>query len=331
MILVTPFIFEPIINSIFNQVQIVNGNNCRHYQQWYDPSVIKNNTLLRVIPTKAFNSSHLTFCLANLLGIRFGILFEILSGITSGILSGRSSDILFGILFGILYGFVSGLWGPVEVRRGPRRAESPVEVRRGPQCSESLQVPRPTALRLSPVEVRRGPQCSDSRWLRSGEAHSAQTLAGWGPARPTALRLSRLRSGEAHCDQELAEEVGRRPLRSRAGRWGPARKKEEEGRRRRSRATNIKSNNPHLAGGELYPVPRYNPEDWTTDILKALWTSYCHRLNHHFTIDGPCHRDTPDKSDGMFWSILKPENRNLWFVIISILKPRNQNLFFLHG
>ena len=51
-----------------------------------------------------------------------------LSGKSSDILSGISSDILSGILsgilFGIRYGFVSGRWGPVEVRRGPRRAES---------------------------------------------------------------------------------------------------------------------------------------------------------------------------------------------------------------
>ena len=46
-----------------------------------------------------------------------------------------------------------------------------------------------------------------------------------------------MRSGEAHCDQELADEVRR----------GGRRRKEEGGRRR---ATDIKSNNPHLAGGE---------------------------------------------------------------------------------
>ena len=72
--------------------------------------------------------------------------------------------------------------------------------------------------------------------LRSGEAHGAQNLAGWGPAKPTALRISpvevrpgpqrsecrrlrsggpqcsdsrRLRSGEAHSAQTLAG-------------WGPA-------------------------------------------------------------------------------------------------------------
>ena len=89
------------------------------------------------------------------------------------------------------------------------------------------------------------PQCSESRWLRS--AHSAPTLAGRGPARPTALRLSPV-------------EVRRGPLLSRAGRWDPAkltaikswqmRSAEEGGGRRRNRASDIESNNPHLAGGE---------------------------------------------------------------------------------
>ena len=54
--------------------------------------------------------------------------------------------------------------------------------------------------------------------LKSGEAHSAPNLAGWGPARPTAIESWQWRSGAAHCDQELAEEVRRGPLRSRAGR-----------------------------------------------------------------------------------------------------------------
>ena len=79
---------------------------------------------------------------------------------------------------------------------------------------------RPT--RLSPVEVRRSPRRSDSRRLKSGETHSAQTLAGWSPARPTAIKSWQKRSGDDHCDQEPADEVRRLPLRSSAGRWCPA-------------------------------------------------------------------------------------------------------------
>ena len=147
----------------------------------------------------------LTFYLAYLSGILSVISYNLLSGIPSDILSG----ILSGILFGILYGFVSGRWGPVEVRRGPRRAES--------------------------------------RRLRSGEAHSAPNLAGWGPpVRPTVLRLSPV-------------EVWRGPLRSSAGRCvvlrGPLRsgdgKEARKGRKEGGRHL-LKSNNPHLAGGEIF-------------------------------------------------------------------------------
>ena len=87
-------------------------------------------------------------------------------------------------------------------------------------------------LRISPVEVRRGRQRSDSR---------------------------RLRSGEAHCDRELAAEVWQGSLRSSAGRRGPATttaiksrcggRKDARKKTRRSRASDIESNNPHLAGG----------------------------------------------------------------------------------
>ena len=76
-----------------------------------------------------------------------------------------------------------------------------------------------------------------------------------------------MRSGEAPCDQELADEVRRVPLRSRAGRWYPARRrrKDEEGRGRtrwrgrrkdeegRGRRTSARSraSQPSPAGGEL--------------------------------------------------------------------------------
>ena len=95
------------------------------------------------------------------------------------------------------------------------------------------------------VEVRRGPQRSESQW-RSGEAHCDQDLAD-------EVRRGLLRSrgsSEAHCDQELAEEL-REEYRARRtrkeGRRTPG--QSEEGR---SRASDIKSNNPHLAGGEKH-------------------------------------------------------------------------------
>ena len=140
------------------------------------------------------------------------IFWHTISGISSDILSGISSDILSVISSDILSGILFGiLYGFVGGRWGQ-------------------------------VEVRRSPQRSDSD-------------------------PRRLKSGEDHCYQELADEIRRGSLRSRAGRWSPARPtaikswqmrsgEEEEGRGRtrrtsaRSRASDIKSNNPHLAAGE---------------------------------------------------------------------------------
>ena len=186
----------------------------------------------------------LTFYLAYLLTLYLACLSGILSGISSDILSG----ILSGILFGILHGFVSGRWSPVEVRRGPRRAESRRLGSREAHNAPILALwgpARPTALRLA-------------GW---GPASPLRSRAGsGGPARPTAIKMGaarpiaikscrsgkahcaieswQWRTSEVHCDQELAEEV-RRGWRSRKRR-----------RRRRRRESDIKSNNPHLAGGE---------------------------------------------------------------------------------
>ena len=212
----------------------------------------------------------LTFYLAYLLTfyMAFCYLSGISSGMSSGILSVISSDILSGISSDILSVWHS-LWHSIWLWFWPLRSG------------------------WGPVEVRRGPRRAESRRLRSGEAHGAQNLAGWRPARPTALRLagwgparstaprlSLVEVRRGHCNRELADEVRRGPLRSRAGRWGPARptaikswqmrsgeahcdqelanvrrggrrrKEKEEGGRR---VTDIKFNNPHLAGGEKSP------------------------------------------------------------------------------
>ena len=158
---------------------------------------------------------------------RHGIPSDILSGISSGILPGFLFDILSGISSGILsvtfwHSIWHSLWHSIwlcfwplrsgwGLARPAARRISPLEVRRGPQCSESR------------LEVRRGPQRSDSCRLRSGEAHSAQTLSGWGPAKPSAIESWQWRRGKAHGDQELADEARRGPQRSRAGRGGLAR------------------------------------------------------------------------------------------------------------
>ena len=111
------------------------------------------------------------------------------------------------------------------------------------------------------VEVRRGTLRSQDR--------------SWGPARNTALTGSRLRSGAEHCTHRIAVEVRRGTLHTQNRRWGPARNTAHTGsplrsgtgqeeRRRRGGGrgeggggegggegqADIKSNNPHLTGGE---------------------------------------------------------------------------------
>ena len=93
------------------------------------------------------------------------------------------------------------------------------------------------------VEVRQGTLGGDGR--------------GGGPAGNTGRGYSRLRSGREHWAWMVVVEVRQGTLwiagrswtrRTRRGRGGAG---EAEGRRRgRTQATDIKSNNPHLAGGE---------------------------------------------------------------------------------
>ena len=120
-----------------------------------------------------------------------------------------------------------------------------------------------------------------SRW-RSGSAHCDLEVAvevrqcplrsgsrGGGPAVPSGIWSSRWRSGSAHWDLELAVEVRQCPLGSGRCSGGPAvptgiwtaRRRRRTRRRRmgrRRRTALIKSNNPHLAGGELKNYIGYN-------------------------------------------------------------------------
>ena len=123
---------------------------------------------------------------------------------------------------------------------------------------------------------------------------------------PTAIWKSRLRSGSAHCDLEggahcdlqLAVEVRQCPLGSGARGGGPAvptgiwtarrrrqvrrrrRRRWRRWRRRRRRTALIKSNNPHLAGGEKHLKTGYlqglcffgrgcNPFKWKLTSTKS--------------------------------------------------------------
>ena len=106
--------------------------------------------------------------------------------------------------------------------------------------------------------------------MRSGREHLVWILAvevrqgtlgvdgrGWGPAGNTGRGWSWLRSGREHCGSRVAVGRGRRGRRGRqgwqGGRGGRGGEEEEDEagvRRRQEEATDIKSNNPHLAGGE---------------------------------------------------------------------------------
>ena len=61
-----------------------------------------------------------------------------------------------------------------------------------------------------------------------------------------------LRSGREHCGSRVAVEQGRRGRRGRRGGRGGGGEEaeEEEEEEKEEEATDIKSNNPHLAGGE---------------------------------------------------------------------------------
>ena len=71
-------------------------------------------------------------------------------------------------------------------------------------------------------------------WLRSGKGTLGGDGRGWGPAGNTGRGWSWLRSDREHCASRVAVE------------------EEEERRGGEKQATDIKSNNPHLAGGEIY-------------------------------------------------------------------------------
>ena len=111
-----------------------------------------------------------------------------------------------------------------------------------------------------------------SSWLRSGSAHCDLEVAVEVRQCPLRSGKSRLRSGSAHCNLEVAVEVRQCPLRSGARGGGPAvptgiwssrwrsgcasgiwtARRRTRRRWRRRRTALIKSNNPHLAGGEQF-------------------------------------------------------------------------------
>ena len=186
-----------------------------------------------------------------LFGISSGISSDILSGILSGkfsgILSGKHSgtlslllfgilsDILFGIPSGILSGISSGILSDILSGISSGKFYLAVEVQR---CTLSWAGPR----------------------LRSSSAHWAGQVPGWGPAVHTELgswQRAWRRESAKRVGKELGEELARRKCRwklmqtwSRRN-WRRRRGGGRGGRGLRWRKSAlIKSNNPHLAGGE---------------------------------------------------------------------------------
>ena len=164
-------------------------------------------------------------------GISSGILSDILPGVLSGISSRILSDMLSGVLSGISSGILSGRWGPVVLTELGR---SQAEVQR---CSLSSEGPR----------------------LRPSGAHSYRTPAVEVQQCPLHAEVGEelaRRKWTWKCMQRWWRRSWRRGRRRRR-RWRMRRR-----RRRRRRTTVIKSNNPHLAGGESVMICTLSASFW---------------------------------------------------------------------
>ena len=215
------------------------------------------------------------------------------SDISSVILSDKFSDTLLEVRHATLNSQDRG-WGPArhtELTGSRLRSGTPhwthsiaVEVRHATLNSQdrSWGPARHTELTGSRFGVRHATLNSQDR--------------GWGPARHTELTSSRLVSGTPHWTHELAVEVRQATLNSQDRGWGPAhhmdatdRQRDAEGGEWRGgggggrgegegEVTHIKSNNPHLTGGEKWTWQRHaslclkiNACEWRKEWLSLLW------------------------------------------------------------
>ena len=167
------------------------------------------------------------------------ILSELLANISSDILSDLSCDILQLLLWHTLSATTTNpfhhSWGPA------RHTEL---------TSSRLESGTPHWTRRIAVEVRHATLNSRAR--------------GWSPARHTELAGSRLGSSTPHWTRRIAVGVQHATLNSQDRSWDPTRRRTTGGgggRRRKEEyrstgeggeETDIKSNNPHLTGGEIY-------------------------------------------------------------------------------
>ena len=174
-------------------------------------------------------------------GILSGISSGILSGISSGICSGISSGILSGISSGILSGKPSGILSGKHSGTLSGISSYMRSGRKTWRGYSRLRSGREHWAWILAVEVRQGTLGVDTR--------------GWGPAGNTGRGWSWLRSGREHWAWMVVVEVRQRTLWIASRSWAGGRGgqwEEEEDEEEEDQATDIKSNNPHLAGGELY-------------------------------------------------------------------------------
>ena len=159
------------------------------------------------------------------------VLSELLADISSDILSDLSCDILQLLLWHTLSATTTN---PFDRSWGPTRHTELAWLRLGSGA--------PHGTRRIAVEVR--------------HATLNSRAPGWGPARHTELTSSQLRSDTPHWTHELAVEVRHATLNTQDRGWGPTRRRTKSGGGGggggRGEETDIKSNNPHLTGGEKH-------------------------------------------------------------------------------
>ena len=210
-------------------------------------------------------------------GILSGVSSDILSGISSDILSGISSDILPGISSDILSGILSDIlhfiwhifwhsiwhifWHSIwhifwhSIWHSIWRSIWHIFWHIFWHSLRRLKSGREHLAWILAVEVRQGTLGVDGR--------------SWGPAGNTWRGFSRLRSGREHLAWMVVVEVRRRRKAAEGGR----RRHEAAGvGRRRRKSTDIKSNNPHLAGGEEKSISGGRPLHALTaaDLFKTI-------------------------------------------------------------
>ena len=156
----------------------------------------------------------------------------------------------------------------------------------------------------------------------------------WGPARHTELAGSRLGSGTPHWTRRIAVGVRHATLNSRARGWSPARHteltgsqlrsdEEEDDRRRRKEEegegeeTNIKSNNPHLTGGES---PETNPRIWQGSFLLHVFQCL---LGHLTELEGGGMGSRKPKFNVLGNFSSKPKSTLQWVITGNLKSPGN--------